>query len=159
MMDLNELYESLLKQEQDLQFEKFNAEIALELGLRLIEMAKKSDKKVTMDITFHGHRLFHYAFDGTSPDNEQWIYRKCNVVNRFHMSSYRMGIKLKRDNATLEGKYFVSDQDYAPHGGCFPIIIKGVGFVGTITVSGLPQAEDHAMVVTAIENYLKERTL
>jgi uncharacterized protein (UPF0303 family) len=29
-----------------------------------------------------------------------------------------------------------------------------VGVVGVVTVSGLPQAEDHALVVEAIEDYL-----
>jgi uncharacterized protein (UPF0303 family) len=42
----------------------------------------------------------------------------------------------------------------APHGGAFPIIIRGVGVVGTITVSGLPQAEDHAFVVRMIAEHL-----
>jgi uncharacterized protein (UPF0303 family) len=33
----------------------------------------------------------------------------------------------------------VSEKDYATHGGAFPLIIKDVGVVGTVTVSGLAQ--------------------
>ncbi len=107
-------------------------------------------------ILLSGHRLFYYAFKGTTPDNEEWIRRKCNVVNRFHTSSYRMGIDLKRVNGTLNERYAINEADYAAHGGCFPIIIKDVGYVGTITVSGMPQEENHKMVVTAIEHYLEQ---
>jgi uncharacterized protein (UPF0303 family) len=43
---------------------------------------------------------------------------------------------------------------YAAHGGSFPINITGSGLIGTATVSGLPQAADHALVVEAIERFL-----
>ena len=32
--------------------------------------------------------------------------------------------------------------------------MKGVGVVGTVTVSGLPQQEDHALVVRVLAEYL-----
>nr|BFE72411.1 hypothetical protein GCM10020092_057120 [Actinoplanes digitatis] len=44
--------------------------------------------------------------------------------------------------------------DFAAHGGAFPVRVPNVGVVGVVTVSGLPQADDHALVVEAIEAYL-----
>lgn len=153
-MDYDQLLEELVEQEKRLQFKCFNSEDALNLGLMIIQMAKDTGKIIAIDITLNGHRLFYYAFNGTSPDNEEWIRRKCKVVNRFHTSSYRMGIQLKKSKTTLNERFAIDEADYAPHGGCFPIIISEVGFVGTITVSGLPQEEDHKLVITAIEKYL-----
>ncbi|PKM93880.1 MAG: hypothetical protein CVU84_13300 [Firmicutes bacterium HGW-Firmicutes-1] len=155
MSQYSSLLDELIEQEKELQFKKFNSETAFTLGILLVEKAKEGNKNVAIDITFNGHQLFHYAFEGTSPDNGEWIKRKSRVVNRFHTSSYRMGIKLKIDNVSIEDKYFVNPMEYAPHGGSFPIIIKEVGYVGTITVSGLPQEEDHQMVVEAIREYLE----
>jgi len=43
---------------------------------------------------------------------------------------------------------------FAAHGGAFPIRIRDVGVVGSISVSGLPQADDHAFVVEMIEAFL-----
>lgn len=52
----------------------------------------------------------------------------------------------------------VPEADYAPHGGCFPVFIKGSGLMGTITVSGLSQEDDHQLVVDVIRDYLKKES-
>ena len=142
------------RQEAAMQFEAFTAETALEIGLGLIDKAKNEKKKITIDITRHGHQLFHYAFEGTSPDNDQWILGKIRVVNRFGRSSLYIGTLLKSLGKSMEEKYLISSFEYRAHGGSFPIILKGTGMIGTITVSGLAQEEDHAMVVDAIRTYL-----
>jgi uncharacterized protein (UPF0303 family) len=75
-------------------------------------------------------------------------------VNRYHRSSYAVGLKLQRDQMTLQAKTGLDLKDYAPHGGCFPILVQGTGCVGTITVSGLPQRDDHNLVVSVLQTYL-----
>jgi uncharacterized protein (UPF0303 family) len=76
------------------------------------------------------------------------------VVNRFSHSSYYMGIYYKTLNTTIQEKSYLDPTEYAPHGGAFPIIIRDVGVVGTITVSGLPQKEDHQLVVKILKQFL-----
>ncbi|KPU27167.1 hypothetical protein TR13x_06285 [Caloranaerobacter sp. TR13] len=154
MKDYERVLKEIKKQEETLQFNEFNSKIALEVGLLLIEKAKKEKKSISIDITKSGHQLFHYSFDGTSPDNDQWILRKNNVVNRFYRSSLYIGTKLKMEGKTIEEKYHIPSKDYSPYGGAFPIIIKNIGVVGSITVSGLKQEEDHMFVVRVLEEYL-----
>lgn len=154
-MDHDALLKELKEQEERLQFTVFTNEMAVEIGMYLYQKAREEKLPVTIDVTRSGQQLFHAALPGTSPDNDQWIIRKCRVVNRFYQSSYRLGIQLKNEGKSLEDKYNISTLEYAPHGGCFPIILKGTGVIGTITVSGLEQSADHAMVVDAVEKFIK----
>ena len=152
--------ETLLKkleaEEQELQFDRFSNEDAVKLGLSLYETAKEKNLPVTIDITRNGHQLFHLSMPGTSPDNDQWVARKIKLVNRMGMSSYHVGTMLRSLGMTLEERFELSHYEYAAHGGCFPVILKGTGPIGTVTISGLAQEDDHAMVVNAIRAYLKK---
>ena len=148
--------EQLLQEEQELQFVSFNEFTAWQIGSRLVERAQKERLPITIDITRGSHQLFHASLPGTSADNDEWIKRKVRLVYRFGHSSFYMGQLLKSKSKHLEEAYLISESDYAPHGGCFPILVKNTGLVGTITVSGLPQEEDHKIVVQGIREYLTQ---
>jgi uncharacterized protein (UPF0303 family) len=152
---MNEDLERLLLEEQQLQFSAFNEETAWQIGCWLVEYAIKNELPITIDIRRGEQQLFHASRPGTSADNDEWVKRKVRLVNRFGHSSYYLGQTLKCEGRTIEEKYLLPEGDYAPHGGCFPIIIKGTGMVGTITVSGLVQEEDHKVVVQAIRHFLE----
>ena len=66
-------------------------------------------------------------------------------------------MRLRIQQRTLAESMYLDEKDYAAHGGCVPLVVKGVGFVGTVTVSGLPQREDHELVVEALREHLAER--
>jgi len=153
---MDNVLQQLLDEEQELQFAGFNEETAWQLGNQMVEKCKKSGLAVTIDITQGDHQLFHASLSGTSADNDEWVKRKVRLVYRFGHSSFYMGQLLKSMGKSIEEAYLLSESNYAPHGGCFPIIVKGTGMVGTITVSGLPQEEDHKLVVQSIRDYLKE---
>src|SRR5947209_660834 len=155
MSDQEMLLEKLLKDEAELQFTSFSNEQALQLGLALLAEARKKPKGITIDISRNGQQLFHYAMAGTTIDNDKWIQRKINVVNRFGHSSYYIGQVLQHAGKTMEEKYFVSSLEFTAHGGSFPLILKGTGIIGTVTVSGLPQVEDHELVVTTLRKILE----
>ena len=153
---MDNILEQLLQEEQELQFTKFNEEIAWKLGSQLVENARSRNLPVTVDIMRGTHQLFHASLRGTSPDNDEWVKRKVRLVYRFGHSSFYMGQMLKSKGKSIEQSYLVPESEYAPHGGSFPIIVIDTGIVGTITVSGLPQEEDHKLVVQAIRDYLTQ---
>lgn len=93
--------------------------------------------------------VFYAALPGVTPDNVNWVRRKRNMVLRYFRSSYASGLKLRKDGKTVEDNG-LDGADYAPHGGSFPINVKGTGCIGAVTVSGLPQRDDHNLVVEAL---------
>jgi len=153
---MEDVLSQLLQLEQELQFVKFNEATAWQIGSQLVEHGRKEKLPITIDIMRGTHQLFHASLPGTSADNDEWVKRKVRLVYRFGHSSFYMGQLLKNKGKSIEQSYLVSESEYAPHGGCFPIIVKETGIVGTITVSGLPQEEDHKLVVDAIRNYLAQ---
>ena len=94
--------------------------------------------------------FFYAAMEGTTPDNVEWVRRKSNVVARFQRSSYAIGLKEKIKNETLLEMQGLPIADYATHGGSFPLAVVEAGIVGSVTVSGLPQRDDHELVIEAL---------
>lgn len=144
----------LLQEEAELQFERFNEQTAWQLGSLLVERATAQGLPVTIDIMRGEQQLFHAALPGASADNDEWIKRKVRVVYRFGHSSFYMGQKLKASGKTIEEVYLIPESQFAAHGGCFPIIVRGTGMVGAATVSGLPQEEDHKLVTQVLREFL-----
>ena len=152
---MEDILNKLLQEEQDLQFERFDEDAAWELGSAIVRRSIAENLSITIDITRGGRQVFHAARPGTSPDNDEWVKRKTRLAYRFEHSSFYIGQALKSKGKTLEEAYLISEKEFAAHGGCFPVLIKGVGMVGTVTVSGLPQSEDHRIVVEEIKKYLE----
>ena len=144
----------LAAEEEELQFSGFTNDDAWDLGSALAAAARRDGAPVAVDVSRHGHQLFHASLPGTSPDNDSWIQRKTRVVHRFgHSSLYVRQASIER-GTTFEEEFGLDPALYAAHGGAFPVVVRSVGPVGAVVVSGLPQLEDHRMVVAAIRAHL-----
>lgn len=159
MEDYTALLEELKQQEQDLQFTKFTNGTAVEIGSAILARAASLGKLIVVDIRKNGTLLFHAKMDETGLGHDRWIERKINVVNHFGHSSYYMNVLYKSWNTTIQENAFVDPMEYAAEGGCFPLLIKDVGPIGTITVSGLSGEEDHEMIVSVLERLVKSEQL
>ncbi len=153
-MSLESDIERLKLQEQKLQFSKLDEADAWALGLAMREKAVAKKLPLVIDIRVAGRPLFYTALPGTSPDNAEWVRRKINVVMRLHKCSYRVSRENAQSGQALDELRGVNPIDVAPHGGCFPIHITGTGIVGTVTVSGIPQREDHNFVAECLSQFL-----
>lgn len=147
----------LLAQEEELQFTTFTNATAWELGCALVDAARRDRLAVTVDIRRGEQQLFHAALAGTAANNDEWIERKNRVVRRFGHSSFYVGSRHRIDGTDFAVRELLDPREFAAHGGAFPVIVRGVGPVGTVTVSGLPQAEDHRLVVDVLRAFLADR--
>ena len=146
--------EELEAQERRLVFRRFTYEDAWALGSLLVELARARQAPVAVDIHRGGQQLFHAALPGSTPDNDAWITRKRRVVERYGAASYLVGARFRAKGTTFEDSSRLDPDAYAAHGGSFPIRVEGAGVVGAVTVSGLPQIQDHRLVVEALDRFL-----
>jgi uncharacterized protein (UPF0303 family) len=151
-----DLLAQLRAQEERLQFAKFDNETALALGQQLLAAARDRGLPVTISVRRNGQRLFHAALPGTSADNDAWIDRKSRVVDRYGHSSFMVGTHFRAKGRSFEEHSRLDPAEYAAHGGVFPVLVRDVGPVGTVGVSGLPEADDHAFVVEQLELFLAD---
>ncbi|MGW6392025.1 heme-degrading domain-containing protein [Streptomyces sp. NPDC055103] len=143
--------QELEAQEARLVLRRFTYEDAWTLGTLLVGLARERRAPVAIDVRRGAQQLFHCALPGSSADNDAWIDRKRRVVERYGASSFLVGARFRAKGTTFEASSRLDPDRYAAHGGSFPVAVEGAGVIGSVTVSGLPQAEDHAMVVEALE--------
>jgi uncharacterized protein (UPF0303 family) len=143
----------IAKQEELLQFNAFDNVTAWQLGESIKKHCESRNLAVTIEIRHCRETVFFYAMPGTSPNNSDWARRKRNTTELQQRSSYAVGLALNVGE-TLETQSGLPLRDFAHHGGSVPIRVKGVGFVGAATISGLPQREDHSIVVLAMADFI-----
>jgi uncharacterized protein (UPF0303 family) len=152
-----ELLSSLLAEEDRLVFAYINHDTAWELGSWLRIEAMRAQLPVAIEIRRGGQCLFHAALPGSSVDNDAWLLRKAAVAERYGHSSYYVGCKFRADGKDFDIDSRLDPNAFAAHGGAFPLFLGKSGCIGTVTVSGLPQVEDHRFVVTHLERFLIDR--
>ncbi|GGA97513.1 UPF0303 protein [Brucella endophytica] len=154
-MSHREDIEKILVQEQVLVFDAFDEAAAFELGSRIRDIAVREGLGVAIEGGLWDRRLFYAVTSGATADNQEWVRRKFNVVRRFHASTYRLALEQDRADRMFPPHRALDVADYALAGGGFPIRVKGVGVIGAVIVSGLPQREDHNLVVRALAEMLE----
>ena len=162
-------------------FPSFTSETAWALGLalrsRILSLPADQRKPALISIALTGgsepHVVFQAATEpGTFADNEVWVRRKRNTVLRWGVSSWLMRNKMLTSTGLgadqVEGAFVTKHaltstggggaaDDFAIHGGAFPVRVKGVdGVIGVVVVSGLKQEDDHQVVLETIREFIKQ---
>jgi uncharacterized protein (UPF0303 family) len=144
----------ILTEIDELQFQSFSKDDALDLGLLLVELGRQRSLPIAIDITKGEQVLFHAALEGATPDNERWIKAKQRTAARYEVPSLLVGLRARAAGGRIEDNGWFDETMFAAHGGAFPIYLRGTGAVATVTVSGLPQKADHELVVEALRKIL-----
>jgi uncharacterized protein (UPF0303 family) len=146
--------DQVLEQERRLTLPSLDEDDAVAIGQRLLAMAIERDLAVTIEVRRAGRVVFRAARTGTNAHNDLYVAGKARLVEHFGHSSLYERLRHEAAGTTFEAATSLAFPDYAPHGGGFPLIVAGTGVVGVAIVSGLPQLEDHALVVECLEAHL-----
>jgi uncharacterized protein (UPF0303 family) len=144
----------LLAEEERLQLPSLSETDAIAIGQLLLARAVARALAVTVEVRRAGRVVFRAALPGTTSDNDEWIAGKAAVVERFGHSSWGIRQRYLARGTTFEEATGLSRPAYAPHGGGYPLAVRGTGVVGVALVSGLPQEQDHALIVEVLEAYI-----
>jgi uncharacterized protein (UPF0303 family) len=143
--------ESLAAEMDRLQLTRFDFDTAWAIGSHLRALAVGRGLPVGIEVTHGATPVFLTLLPGSSPDNTHWLRRKRNTALRFHRPSLSLRLSCEAKGVDFHARYGLDPADYAASGGSVPMVVRGVGVVGAATVSGLPDVEDHALVVAALD--------
>lgn len=149
-----DLLARLTADEEELVLDRFDEDDAWRLGSLLVQRGRAEGLPLALAIRRNGQRLFHAALPGSAADNDRWLQRKMNVVDAFGHSSFLVGTRWRLSGGDFDVDARLDPREFAAHGGAFPLRVRGVGVVGSVAASGLPQAEDHAFVVRVLAEFL-----
>lgn len=153
MTDTEKLLAAVIAEEEELRFDRFSYDCALAVGQAVLERARSRRQAVAVSVMLGRQRVFHGALAGTRIENELWLERKIRTVESYGQSSYRVGLSFRQRGADFRSSSWHEPNDYAAFGGGFPLRV-GELLVGAVAVSGLPEAEDHALVVEGLRTAL-----
>lgn len=144
----------IIEQERALVLPEFNEDIAFKLGSALRGLGLAGGLGIAIEIRTGERPLFYAALAGSTADNPHWLRRKANTVHRFHKASYRMVLEHNGPDDFFGPRRGVDNADYVMAGGGFPIRVKSAGMIGSICVSGLPDRDDHRLVVEVLADHM-----
>ena len=140
----------IMAQEQGLIFPHFDEAVAFSLGMRIRERALAEGLGLVADVSTWDRPLFYMALPPTTGDNQHWVRRKYNLVQRVSKSSYRVVLENTSGVDHFLPRRGLDNENFVLAGGGFPIRVKGAGMIGCVTVSGLHERDDHGVAVDAL---------
>lgn len=143
-------------EDENLTLSSFSHQDALDIGLKIISLAKKDNVHISVHIEKNRVPIFTYLMDNTTEENYEWMHRKKRVVDHYQKNSAFIGDRFERLGIKHCTHSLLDPQYYQAVGGSIPIHVQGVGMIGTLTVSGLTSELDHFYAVKGIELFLKD---
>ncbi|KKB08858.1 hypothetical protein VE26_02010 [Devosia chinhatensis] len=142
--------DALLEEQSRLVLKRFDYALAWQIGASIQSMAAERNLPIGIEVAHGASPVFLAIMPGATPDNVDWVRRKRAVALRFHQSSLYMRLLCESKDVNFHTRYRLPEADFAASGGSVPIVVGTVGVVGAVSVSGLPDVEDHRLVISAI---------
>lgn len=156
MTEPSERYLRLLEQDARLEFERFGADEAWDVGCRLVALGRERTHPIAIGIRIGAQRVFHAALTGASRNNDLWVERKLATALTFAQSSAAVGEFYRMRGKDFAVHSALDPRRYSAYGGAVPISVGGARVVA-VAVSGLAEDDDDALVREALAAYGADR--
>ncbi|MCU1418853.1 MAG: hypothetical protein JWR57_22 [Mycetocola sp.] len=143
-----------LEKVNDIEFSQLTNDDAVALGLVALEVMKARDLNLAVDVVLGDDLVFRAKLKSTGPQNDSWLRGKAAVAVRFGESSLLVKERHLAAGTPFEELRDIDHDAYKAFGGSIPLRVSGT-IVGTITMSGEPDAIDHETALEAVKRYLR----
>jgi uncharacterized protein (UPF0303 family) len=143
--------DQLEAQERDLILDRADLGSLHTLGSLMSTAAAERGLPIVIQIRSGARLVYVAALAGSTASNDEWATRKARVTQHFEQSSLLVRLLHERDGEDVNVRHALAPELFKANGGAFPLRARGVGVIGSVVVSGLPQVDDHAFVVEQLE--------
>ncbi len=130
---------------------------ALEIGEIAVSIGRDRSLPIAVEVRLKDWIVFHASLPGSTAVNDSWIARKARVVMATEHSTIYERVMAEEQGIDWYVASGLSEETHAVHGGGLALNVKGLGFVGILLISGLPQVDDHLLGVDVIAEYLARK--
>jgi uncharacterized protein (UPF0303 family) len=146
----------LLKEEKILKLSSLTNTDAIEIGEIATTLGNQRKVPIAIQVRIGDWIVFHASLEGSKPENDRWINRKVAVVMLKQHSTMYERVSAEERGVDWHKENNVLDETHAIHGGALPLITDE-GFRGILSISGLPQVEDHLFAVEVLTEFLARK--
>lgn len=141
---------AIAEQEALLRYETFTRDMALELGLKIRQLAlERYDRTCAVRIIEDGVTIFAFKMPGTNLENDWWMDRKLATSRLTGTSSLRAYVEAEA--GLREAEWMDRPDNFAACGGCFPVLrTDGKAPCCYVLASGMEHQYDHQIIADAM---------
>lgn len=126
---------------------------AVALGLIAVQLIQEWDLNLAVDIVLDGDLVFRAKLKSTSAENDAWLAGKAAAANHFGESSMLVKLRHLQAETPFDERSDVDHSVVKAYGGSIPLRVGGL-IVGTITMSGEPDAIDHEAAAETLARFV-----
>jgi uncharacterized protein (UPF0303 family) len=149
---------TLAAEQEELLLDTFDYDFAWALGETIRERASAMRAPVAIEVSHGTTPIFVTLLPGATVDNLDWTARKRAVAHRFHRSSLAIRLEAEVAGFDFNERFRLPKEAFVASGGGVPLVLRNGTLIGTAAVSGLPDTEDHQLIVDGLRSLMGKKT-
>jgi uncharacterized protein (UPF0303 family) len=149
--------QGLALEAQTLELESLSQKDAIEIGEIALDIGFQRGLAIAIEVRLKEWVVFHASLPGTTSKDDEWMARKARVVLATGNSTMFERVLAEEQGIDWYQSKGLPEETHAIHGGGLPLNVKGIGCIGILLISGLPQVQDHLLGVEVLTEFLARK--